>query len=96
MDEVPSVCILAASTSPGIDALRSRVEFHRRSRFDATIILHDGHSFGAVRQGLALRRRLTHPTDLRTLYATRLTQVRQSYGDASGKCRRYQTQAAVF
>ena len=30
--------------------------FHRRGRFDATITLHDGRSFGVVRQGLALRR----------------------------------------
>ncbi len=43
--------------SPGIDGLRSHVEFHRRGRFDATITLHDGRSFGVVRQGLALRRR---------------------------------------
>ena len=28
-----------------------------RGRFDATITLHDGRSFGVVRQGLALRRR---------------------------------------
>ena len=48
---------LAASMSPGIDGLRSRVEFHRRGRFDAIITLHDGRSFGVVRQGLALRRR---------------------------------------
>ena len=33
------------------------MEFHRRGRFDANITLHDGRSFGAVRQGLALRRR---------------------------------------
>ena len=57
MDAVAAVYRLAASMSPGIDGLRSRVEFHRRGRFDATIILHDGHSFGIVRQGLALRRR---------------------------------------
>ena len=57
MDAVASVYRLAASLSPGIDALRSRVEFHRRGRFDATITLHDGRSFGVVRQGLALRRR---------------------------------------
>ena len=44
-------------TLPGIDGLRSHVEFHRRGRFDATITLHDGRSFGVVRQGLALRRR---------------------------------------
>ena len=57
MDAVASVYRLAASLSPGIDGLRSRVEFHRRGRFDATITLHDGRSFGVVRQGLALRRR---------------------------------------
>ena len=57
MDAVAAVYRLAASLSPGIDGLRSRVEFHRRGRFDATIILHDGRSFGVVRQGLALRRR---------------------------------------
>ncbi len=57
MDAVASVYRLAASMSPGIDGLRSRVEFHRRGRFDATITLHDGRTFGVVRQGLALRRR---------------------------------------
>ena len=57
MDAVASVYRLAASMSPGIDGFRSRVEFHRRGRFDATITLHDGRSFGIVRQGLALRRR---------------------------------------
>ena len=57
MDAVASVYRLAASLSPGIDGLRSHVEFHRRGRFDATIIGHDGRSFGVVRQGLALRRR---------------------------------------
>ena len=57
MDAVASVYRLAASMSPGIDGLRSRVEFHRRGRFDATITLDDGRSFGVVRQGLALRRR---------------------------------------
>ena len=57
MDAVASVYRLAASLSPGIDELRSHVEFHRRGRFDATITLHDGRSFGVVRQGLALRRR---------------------------------------
>ncbi len=57
MDAVASVYRLAASMSPGVDGLRSRVEFHRRGRFDATITLHDGRSFGVVRQGLALRRR---------------------------------------
>ena len=48
---------LAASLSPGVDGLRSHVEFHRRGRFDATITLHDCRTFGVVRQGLALRRR---------------------------------------
>ncbi len=57
MDAVAAVYRLAASLSPGVDSLRSHVEFHRRGRFDATITLHDGRSFGVVRQGLALRRR---------------------------------------
>ena len=57
MDAVASVYRLAATLSPGTDGLRSRVEFHRRGRFDAIITLHDGCSFGVVRQGLALRRR---------------------------------------
>ena len=57
MDAVAAVYRLAASMSPGIEALRSHVEFHRRGRFDATITLHDGRTFGVVRQGLALRRR---------------------------------------
>ena len=57
MDAVAAVYRLAASMSPGVDGLRSHVEFHRRGRFDATITLHDGRSFGVVRQGLALRRR---------------------------------------
>ena len=33
------------------------MEFHCRGRFDATVTLHDGRSFGVERQGLALRRR---------------------------------------
>ena len=49
MDAVAAVYRLAASMSPGIDGLRSHVEFHRRGRFDATITLHDGRSFGVVR-----------------------------------------------
>ena len=57
MDAVASVYRLVASLSPDIDGLRSHVEFHRRGRFDATVTLHDGRSFGVVRQGLALRRR---------------------------------------
>ncbi len=57
MDAVASVYRLAASMSPGIDGIGSHMEFHRRGRFDATITLHDGRSFGVVRQGLALRRR---------------------------------------
>ena len=57
MDAVATVYRLAASLSPGMDGLRSHVEFHRRGRFDATITLHDGRSFGVMRQGLALRRR---------------------------------------
>ena len=57
MDAVASVYRLAASLSPGTGSRRSHVEFHRRGRFDAAITLHDGRSFGVVRQGLALRRR---------------------------------------
>ena len=57
MDAVAAVYRLASSLSPGIDGLRSHVEFHRRGRLDATIRLHDGRGFGVVRQGLALRRR---------------------------------------
>ena len=57
MDAVVAVYRLATSMSPGIDGLRSHVEFHRRGRFDATITLHDGRSFYVVSQGLALRRR---------------------------------------
>ena len=57
MDAVAAVYRLAATMSPGVDGLRSHVEFHRRGRFDATITLHDGRDFGVVRQGLALRRR---------------------------------------
>ena len=57
MDAIAAIYRLAASLAPGIDGLRSRVEFHRRGRFDATITLHDGRSFGVVRQGLVLRRR---------------------------------------
>ena len=49
MDAVAAVYRLAASLSPGIGGLRSHVDFHRRGRFDATITLHDGRSFGVVR-----------------------------------------------
>ena len=55
VDVVAAVYRLAASLSPGTGSRRSQVEFHRRGRFDATITLHDGRSFGVVRQGLALR-----------------------------------------
>ena len=57
MDAAAAIYRLAASMSPGTGSLRSHVEFHRRGRFDATITLHDGRTFGVVRQGLALRRR---------------------------------------
>ncbi len=60
MDAVAAVYRLAATMSPGNDGLRSRVEFHRRGRFDATITLHDGRDFGVVREGLSLRRRSLH------------------------------------
>ena len=56
-DTVASVYRLAATLSPGVDGLETQVEFHRRGRFDAVITLHNGRSFGVVRQGLALRRR---------------------------------------
>ena len=57
MDAVATIYRLAASLSPGVDGLRSNVEFYRRGRFDANITLRDGRSFGVVRQGLTLRRR---------------------------------------
>ena len=57
MDAVAPVYRLAVTMSPGTDGRRSRVEFQRRGRFDATITLHDGRDFDVVRQGLALRRR---------------------------------------
>ena len=57
MDAVASIYRLAASLPPGVDGLRSRLEFHRRGRVDAAITIHDGRSFGVGRQGLALRRR---------------------------------------
>ncbi len=60
VDAVASVYRLASSLSPGSDGRRSRVEFHRKGCFDATITLHDGRDFGVVRQGLALRRRSLH------------------------------------
>ena len=49
MDAVAAVYRLAATVSPGTGGLRSRVEFHRKGRFDATITLHDGRDFGVVR-----------------------------------------------
>ncbi|MDE2780314.1 MAG: replication-relaxation family protein [Chloroflexota bacterium] len=57
IDAVASVCRLAATLSPGVDGRETQVEFQRRGRFDAVITLHNGRSFGVVRQGLALRRR---------------------------------------
>lgn len=44
MDTVASVYRLAATMSPGSDGLRTRMEFHRRGRFDAAITLNVGHS----------------------------------------------------
>ncbi len=52
MDAGASVYRLSTTMSPGIDGLRSHMEFHRRGRFDAAITLHDGRSFGIVRQVL--------------------------------------------
>ena len=40
-----------------MDGLETQVAFQRRGRFDAVITLHNGRSFGVVRQCLALRRR---------------------------------------
>ena len=57
MDAVAPVYRLAATLSPSVDGLETLVEFHRRGRFDAVITLHNGRSFGVVRQGLSLRRR---------------------------------------
>ncbi|MYE41848.1 MAG: hypothetical protein F4X27_16730, partial [Chloroflexi bacterium] len=57
MDAVALVYRLAATLSPSVDGLETQVEFQRRGRFDAVITLHNGRSFGVVRQGLALRRR---------------------------------------
>jgi len=57
MDAVATVYRLAASLSPGTDGQCTQVDFHRRGRFDAVITLHNGRSFGVVRQGPALRRR---------------------------------------
>ena len=57
MDAVAQVYRLAATLSPGVDGSETQVEFQRRGRFDAVITLHNGRSFGVVRQGLALRRR---------------------------------------
>ena len=63
MDAVAAVYRLASSLSPGTDGLRSHIEFHRRGRFDATITLHDGRSFGVVRPVLlGFRADLPAPT----------------------------------
>ena len=53
MDAVASAYRLAATLSPGVDGLGTQVEFQRRGRFDAIITLHDGRSFGVVRQGVS-------------------------------------------
>ena len=55
MDAVASVYRLAATMSPGIDGLRSHVEFHRKGRFDATITLHDGRTFACFSPQLRQR-----------------------------------------
>ena len=57
MDAVATIYRLAAALSPGMDGLSTQVVFFRRGRFDAAVTLHDGSSFGIVRQGLALQRR---------------------------------------
>ena len=63
MDAVVALYRLAASMTPGTGSHRSHVEFHRRGRFDATITLHDGRSFGVVRPVLlGFRADLPAPT----------------------------------
>ena len=51
MDAVAAVYQITSLMSPGIDGPRSHVEFHHGERSDATIALHDGRTFGAVRSG---------------------------------------------
>ena len=51
MDVVAATYRLAAALSPRNSSFRSHVELHRRGRLDATITLHDGLSFGVIRQG---------------------------------------------
>ena len=51
MDAVAAVYRLASSLPSGTGSRRSHVEFHRKGRFDATITLHDGRTFGVVRPG---------------------------------------------
>ena len=48
MDAVAPVYRLAATLSPGVDGLETRVEFQRRGRFDAVITLRNGRTFGAA------------------------------------------------
>ena len=62
MDATASVYSLAASLSPGIDGLRTQVDFHRRGRFDATITRHDRRSFGVVRQVSRAERNVARAT----------------------------------
>lgn len=57
MDAVAGIYSLAAALSPGADELRTHVRFHRKGNLCAKITLHDGKTFGIVRQGRALRRR---------------------------------------
>ena len=52
MDVVAGIYRLAATMSPGADGYRTRVEFRRKGLFDATIVLHNEHSFGIVARGL--------------------------------------------
>ena len=55
-DAVGSYYRLAATLSPGAGGLGTHVAIHRSGRRDATITLHDGRSFGVVRQGLGLKK----------------------------------------
>ncbi|MDE2843823.1 MAG: hypothetical protein OXN21_10635, partial [Chloroflexota bacterium] len=57
MDAVAPVYRLAATLSPGVDGLETRVEFQRRGRFDAVITLRNGRTFGGAAPRAPTRRR---------------------------------------
>ena len=51
MDAAAAVYQITSPMSPGIDGRHSHVEFQDGGRSDATVALHDGRTFGAVRPG---------------------------------------------